>query len=329
MVTLENKITKWIFSCKIVKYILYRVIIIFCPAKKMKLKDYIIRTIEIYNGKQASESLFSKIIWSYWEGDESLCGSVCQKSWRENTKGFNLNLVTPENIKYYLPDFPDTPEDVPVQLKSDLVRLMLLERFGGVWMDYSIFLTSDISDLLSIMKERLGDVMLFYNEFPGEYKKDPLRPVVENGFIAAKKNQDFIIKWRKQHQDVIMSGNWKGFYRDSPEYGDLVKNFMSKDEDLIDYLVCYISAQKVMLDGHSSNLLLLNSEDDYYSLRYQIEPPLRSFKIANSLLLRKKKSIDNLPVLIKLTKGNRRLVDEYLKYSCVKKQSLFGQYLEI
>ena len=111
-----------------------------------------------------------RIIWQYWaQGYDDVPPVVreCLESVEKYAGGYTLVRLTDENLQDYL-DLPDF-----VQLKrqsvfsraffSDLLRLMLLKTYGGIWMDATIMLSGPIP-------EEYADNDLFF------FRRDPNEP---------------------------------------------------------------------------------------------------------------------------------------------------------
>lgn len=91
--------------------------------------------------------------------------------------------------------------------KSDLIRLIVIKHFGGVYLDYSMLLTEPLDWLLNvnetIMENKFGDspdVVLLYNSYHGS--KETIidsetnntvffKPNYESFFVAAKPGAKF------------------------------------------------------------------------------------------------------------------------------------------
>jgi hypothetical protein len=237
-----------------------------------------------------------------------------------------IRSVTPDSIKDFIPDFPDLPPMIPVQLVSDLLRLTLLERFGGVWMDYSTILTTPLDWAVDLLSGSAHELLAFYNEFPGSYRSDHKRPIIENGFLVAKKGSSFIIEWKRRHLECLQSGQFAEFHQRKENYAQIRSNFVSTDEDAIGYLACYLAAQDTMLDSDSYSLLLRNAEEDYYYIYYNTVPARSRWRFAEEVLLRERDPALS-PKLIKITRGHRAAIDEYIHYGCYRSRSLLGRYV--
>jgi len=97
-----------------------------------------------------------KIIWQYWGtgweyGKLPDIVKLCYKSADKNKGNYEIIRLDNENFKEYI----EFPEFIMEKIKngsmgythfSDLLRLALLDTFGGVWLDASILLTAPLSD---------------------------------------------------------------------------------------------------------------------------------------------------------------------------------------
>ena len=94
----------------------------------------------------------SNIIWQCWlQGEENMpkLVRICTESVKEYNKDKKVILITERNLKEYV-SVPDYILDkykrgvIPHAQFADIIRLMLLEKYGGVWIDATMFLTSEL-----------------------------------------------------------------------------------------------------------------------------------------------------------------------------------------
>ncbi len=268
-----------------------------------------------------------RTIWSYWGGEPSECAEACRRSWNDHRAGFDIHVLTADTLHRFLPNFPDLPDGIPEQKKSNLVRLMLLERYGGIWMDYSTVMRSSIDWAVSLTERNGCEMMAFYNEFYDEYRVDHERPIIENGFLVAMMGSTFIADWRETYQNCILSKDYKLFFRNQNNFNELTSNFVQKKRDYIDYFVCYIAGQYVMLNSQNYRILMVNAEDEYYSCSYGLTPPRSKRKFAEELLLRTFNEGEPSR-LVKVTGHHRAAIDEHIKYGCYRRDSIIGNYMK-
>lgn len=83
----------------------------------------------------------NKTIWMLWlQGRENAPAVVqrCIHSWEVNNPTWTLKLLTADTVSHYI----DVTEFVDLQTQtlqaaslSDIIRIMLLHEYGGVWAD--------------------------------------------------------------------------------------------------------------------------------------------------------------------------------------------------
>ena len=100
--------------------------------------------------KKAFDS--DRIIWQYWaQGYESVPDVVrkCLSSVDEYARGYEVIRLTDENLEEYL-DIPSFVKEKKSLFSraffSDLLRLMLLHTYGGIWLDATVMLTGQIPE---------------------------------------------------------------------------------------------------------------------------------------------------------------------------------------
>lgn len=91
-----------------------------------------------------------KIIWQYWaQGFDDVPPVVkqCLDSVEKYADDYTIVRLTDENLQDYL-DLPDFVQQKRALFSraffSDLLRLMLLKTYGGIWMDATILMTGPI-----------------------------------------------------------------------------------------------------------------------------------------------------------------------------------------
>lgn len=105
----------------------------------------------------------SRDIWTYWGGPIPSIVLECQESWKKYAIGWNIHFLNPDNIREYNLDLPSTCDQMSPQLRSDCIRMELLYKRGGLWMDASIMLHEDLSWLDDFVeKENIKNFTGFY-----------------------------------------------------------------------------------------------------------------------------------------------------------------------
>ncbi|WP_151731065.1 capsular polysaccharide synthesis protein [Acinetobacter junii] len=259
-----------------------------------------------------TQNTVPKIIWLYWDNKElPKIVQICIESIRKHCLGYKINVLTPETLDNYI-DLPPIVADVEPANIADLIRLMLLEKYGGIWMDASIFLTESLNWILDKMDTQ--DAFLFYSD---ECTTNNQNPISENWLIVAPEKSAFIQAWLEEYKKCILSKEPKRYY-------DAIKNDKALMQKLNnpDYLLCYISAIVTLKNG-CYNILYASSGSTghYFNYKYAWSP----YAIATLLLLRDAGKISK-PKLVKITGGVRPAISRLIRYKMFVRSSLFGRF---
>jgi hypothetical protein len=89
------------------------------------------------------------IIWSYWDAGLKNAPEIihaCIKSWRNNSGIDDIRILNDSEVFNYLSlaDLPRTFYELPAQKKANAIRLALLVKYGGFWLDASIFVRGNL-----------------------------------------------------------------------------------------------------------------------------------------------------------------------------------------
>ncbi len=117
------------------------------------IEEYLSDKIEKYNIKPKKDLGNKKVIWQYWGQGLDDLPEIVQLSFAsvDKFKGdYEVIRITDDNLNEYL-DFPDfikekrenNPAFKPVFF-SDVLRMALINTYGGVWLDATILLTDTI-----------------------------------------------------------------------------------------------------------------------------------------------------------------------------------------
>lgn len=147
---------------------------------------------------QSTNDRATRKVWVCWmQGIENapILVQKCYKSLKDNLHGRKIVLITSENILQYT-DFPPYIIDkykrglITHTHFSDLLRVELLCRYGGTWIDSTVFCSGD--NIPSYMLD--SDFFLFQNLKPGS---DGSAINVSSWFITAKANHKIMLAVRE------------------------------------------------------------------------------------------------------------------------------------
>lgn len=163
-------------------------------------------------------------IWFCWmQGIENapIIVKKCFQSIKNNIKDRDIVIINENNYREYVefPEFIQKKIDAGIikgAHMSDLLRLELLEKYGGTWIDATVYCTdSNISEFYLN-----SDLFLFQSLKPG---KDGHSTIISNWFITAKPYHKFIIFTK-----------------------ELLYDYWKNNDELVDYFIFHYFFQMVI-----------------------------------------------------------------------------------
>lgn len=192
------------------------------------IEAYFNDEITKYNIQPKKDFKNKKIIWQYWaQGVENAkdTAKLCFASVDKYKGDYEVIRITDANIDEYL----DLPEFIKEKRKnsefrpvffSDLLRVLLINVYGGIWLDASILLTDDIPT-----KYEDYDFFMFSRDLDSVNKD------------WGKGDQHFYFSWREEfkvkHLSSIMYGHEKSEL--SSVMLDLLLYFWKNEEEIPHY----------------------------------------------------------------------------------------------
>lgn len=161
-----------------------------------------------YYEAQKLEHRRSKVVWFCWlQGLEQAPSLVkaCYRSLRQHLSDREIRVVTEENWR----DFIELPEhivlrwekkQIPAALFTDLLRLQLLIRYGGTWIDSTILCTGTAH-----VRELLDADLFLFQYRPPESSSASFEGI-SNWFITSCTNNQVLLVLRD-----MLYAYWKDF----------------------------------------------------------------------------------------------------------------------
>lgn len=142
-------------------------------------------------------------LWAFWDSaDLPLITKACLNSWPAHFPKHTIVVVTPETIEQYCGAVPDAVRRLSPQKLSDWVRLQVLERYGGIWIDATTLFLGPIDDILAYCEHKRPDLFAFTG---GTSDKD--FPMFENFFLASPRQGRAIRRINGEYRKVIHQGD--------------------------------------------------------------------------------------------------------------------------
>lgn len=242
----------------------------------------------------------NKIIWSYWDqAIVPITVKLARYTWYKHNPDYLICILNDKTVSDYIDmtTLPKKYKQISVQKKADVIRLALLEKYGGTWLDSTIYLSQPLT------WDYDYDVGGYYADF---YTTDIEHPVYENWFISAPKNSPLITAWKKEF--------YKGV--DSDDYELYIKN-MKTDFQKLDnhvYLMMHCCFLKIISEKKYRLKVFPASKGPF---EYLVNHNWNSLSAITYLLTSK----DELPPVIKL-RGIERTILEWMIYYMKNKSIL-------
>ena len=143
--------------------------------------------------------------------------------------GLKFNLITADNVASFLPDYLDLVDSAVVPRafahKADLLRLMLLDRYGGIWVDASVYpMSITLQDIESWLNSP-SEFFAFRREKRAISPRGCLRDI-SVWFLASKKPCNYIIQsWKNDFIKVFINEMDFRYH----EFGNCFSSLMDSD----------------------------------------------------------------------------------------------------
>ena len=94
-------------------------------------------------------------LWIFWEGFKPNYIKLCYESViKQCSNSFNIINLNESNIHNYLPELNNYDlSKLIIQHKVDIYRIMLLYKFGGLYLDADIIVLKDLTDIIDKLKK--------------------------------------------------------------------------------------------------------------------------------------------------------------------------------
>lgn len=259
------------------------------------------------------------IVWSYWTGDTPpLVVQRCMARWRELNPGFSVRVLDDSNLHAYVPELPPGLAEQSPARRADWLRLELLRRHGGIWLDASTILTQSLDWVLALQLASQSDFIGYYLDL---YTADPARPVVESWFMAAPPGSPFVTDLQREFTNEVIPRSGEAYMAYLQNLG--LYNSLRQNIDMPAYLSIHLAMQRLLYAKGGYRLHLARAEDGpyyYHALGGWRRTPLK-------LRLLFSRIQGALPPFVKLRSPDRKRLDDYLSRRYYLSDSIAGRHL--
>ncbi len=167
----------------------------------MKLYILVLLLIVFIVILQITQYNIPKVAWSYWDNNTPPIITRIIEERGKAMPDWNIRLLTEATIRNYI-DLSTAPkgyEMLKPQHKADWIRLKLLEKYGGLWLDSSIIVNngSAINEMYEDAVSRRAELVTFTLDKP------TAEEYIENWFIMAPLRSRVIRDWLAEYEKAI------------------------------------------------------------------------------------------------------------------------------
>lgn len=264
------------------------------------------------------EEVRPRTIWAYWaQGHEQMPEffRMCVDTWQRVNPHWDVRILQKSTVMEYLTEdeLPNRFMDMTShQTASDAVRLGVLCRYGGVWMDVNILVCGSLDKLCwNAISWGQKPACVFYHP---SYGTEALggRDFVESWFLATGPRNPFFIRWRDIFKELFHDRlDIKGllshpFYKglDLSGFEKLNKDFSGSGMEFREYLAIHAMCHRLLETEPESRRLWrdrfiqVNAADTAF--RLQMVAQASNLHMAQVLLLedgRAEQLIEGVPLI--------------------------------
>lgn len=160
-------------------------------------RDIIIKNNDVFRYPK-----IPKHIWTFWDGPPTDLVAKCIESWRKFNPTYEITVLDKETVGQYVDEIDLADRHYSVQKYSDMVRVEVLSKNGGIWMDASIVCYKPLDWIQKVQQKNKVEFVGFYsseNTLP-EFKSTS--PVIENWCFACVPNSTLVKDWAKEFKRI-------------------------------------------------------------------------------------------------------------------------------
>lgn len=210
-----------------------------------------------------------KVVWTHWDSEtppEHVTKNI--ERMRKMLPDWQVNFITTDQYLSSInqEEIPSGFPTLRVEHQADWIRLKLLKKYGGCWIDSGIILNQSINNLYRDCASNKADLLVF--KILGT-QSNPLYPIAENWFIMAPPNSPIISLWLEEYERAIRMG-FKRYKERIKEEGVDLQKLMNTPGDI--YLTQHGCYQKVIQQRMPQNAKIVYhvAEDTMFKIHAKV-----------------------------------------------------------
>ena len=267
------------------------------------------RIIDIKPDKGNQQRLTYPIhVWSFWTGKRSPTVDLCLKSWKKHLPSdkYKIHVLDEKSVNEWIKTDHVCFTSGGPALRSDYIRIELLHKHGGVWMDSSVILLQSLESWEVLNKaDDFYCFSAFFNS--NNMSKGCMFPVIETSFMISPPKHKLVSAWRERLHKITGDCKSKDFdtYFENNDSSALQRKYLQKHYHLVYHMLQHALKYAGGLDNFKGVHLYKASDKKLCYLSTPINRPLKY-----------------PPPLIKLVASERKRADSLLEKNLLPKESV-------
>jgi hypothetical protein len=220
-----------------------------------------------------SQSEIPNTIWAFWDGDIPPQVHSCIDSWKRWNPSYMVVVLNKQNLQEYLPDVDLVKMkhvNDAVQRFSDFVRIHIMAKYGGIWLDGSTICNQPLDWIHKIQKQKHVEFIGYYTDMMTFDEYRDTSPVLENWTFACIPDSTFATDWRDEMVKMTTYDQIKEYSRDVIDnQGVNPQNIYGVPD--IEYFAMHLAAQRLLQKQRNKYKLHLICAEDT-ALSYLCDP---------------------------------------------------------
>lgn len=273
------------------------------------------RILDVPPDPNASTALRWPIpVWSFWTGKPSETVALCHKSWRTHLPRdkYDIRILDDERLSDWIDTSHPCFDSPNAALKSDYIRIELLWKYGGIWMDSSVLLLMGFHEWEMLDKpDDLRCFSAFYND--RNMSRSCSFPIVETSCMVAPPGHALIGAWRDRLQRIADGCARPEFdkYFDENDSGALQRKNLFQYYHIVYHMLQHALHYYGGVEEFRGVHLYKGTHADFQFLAARADAPLRGAS----------------PPLIKLVADDRKRADAMLRSGTLPKNSPLHRFV--
>jgi hypothetical protein len=269
-------------------------------------------------------------IYTYWNTPElPLLNKKCIDNWKRLNPDYNIIVLNEENIINYIDSFPKNYDILIHQHKSDYIRTYILYHYGGIWIDNTIILKTNLNEIFDFNIRDKLQIFNFYACSRILKNKSMRNMYFSNCFMCSLDKNNELIKawlnnyiWCIENMNAINNNNYKNIIDKSVYFKNLYSNRFIKSHRVFikSYFTYYLTNMNILA-------ILLHQTDFYHKYLHKLNDTM-------NLLLMDKNESDNFNYdknkkFIKLVHCNRDVIMKLIQDNKINEDNEIYNLLEL